>query len=215
MGNNLRKLRDERGWTHQETADKIGISRGMLIKIERGERSFKPHQVSAAAKAFGVPEAEVHAPSVVPVVGIVGAGGAIDTEWESLSEPLFEIELPILVGDDAIGFEISGDSMWPRYDPGDVIVVSRIGEPLENLLDFEAVVRVGSDDSGGARYFKRIIRGATPGLFDLESYNAPPIRGQHVAWGASLIVKVPAKRWRKLNGEAVKRAVKKVKSKSK
>jgi hypothetical protein len=73
-------------------------------------------------------------------MGRVGAGGTIETEWENLTEPLFEIELPFPVSEDAIGFEIEGNSMWPRYDPHDVIVVSKAGEPLDGLLGFEAVV---------------------------------------------------------------------------
>lgn len=210
MGNNLKKLREDRGWTHQEAADQMGVSRGQFIKLERGERPMKPVHVSAAARAFGVPEGDVRAPAIIPVVGLVGAGGSIDTQWENQTDPLFEIELPILVGDDAIAFQVSGDSMWPRYDDGDVIVVSRIGEPVENLLNFEAVVRIGTDHDGG-RYFKRILPGRQPGLFDLESYNAPPMRDKPVAWGASLIARVPASRWRRLNGAAVKRAVKKAK----
>ena len=104
--------------------------------------------------------------------------------------------------------------MWPRYDNGDVVVVSRIGEPIENLLHFEAVVRVGTSDDGGARYFKRLTPGRAPGLFDLESYNAPPMRDQPVAWGSSLIARVPASRWRRLNGAAVKQALKKSKAAS-
>lgn len=153
--------------------------------------------------------------SVIPVVGRVSGGGAIETEWENQTEPLFEIELPFPLGEDAIGFQITGESMWPKYDPDDVIVVSRHGEPLDGLLGFEAVVRTGARDEPGSRYFKRIIRAGTPGLFDLESYNAPPMRNRQVGWAAGLIARVPASRWRRLNGAAVKAAVKKAKKASK
>ena len=126
---------------------------------------------------------------VIPVVGRVGAGGAISTEAENLAAPLFEIELPFPIDEDAVGFEIHGDSMWPRYDAGDVIVVSRHCEPLDGLLGFEAVVRVGAPDEPGDRFFKRVIRGAEQGTFDLESYNAPPMRNQRIGWAAGLIFK--------------------------
>ena len=210
MGNNLRKLREERGWTHDEAATAMGVSRGQFIKLERGERRLTENYIRQAAIAFNVPDATVLGDGrSVPVVGRVSAGGSIDTAWENHAEPLFEIELPFPLGEDAIGFEITGESMWPRYDEGDVIVVSRHGEPLEALLGFEAVVRTGDSDESGGRYFKRVIRAGTPGLFDLESYNAPPMRAQKVFWGAGLIARVPASRWKRINGKAVKAAVNK------
>jgi len=141
----------------------------------------------------------------VRVVGLIGAGGAIDTDWEQLTEPLFEIEIPFPLSGDAIGFQIDGDSMWPKYDSGDVIVVSRAGEPIESLYGQEAAVHVRD----GGRFFKRIVQTPVAGLFDLESYNAPPMRGKEINWASGLIARVPASRWRKLNGSAVKAAVRK------
>lgn len=142
---------------------------------------------------------------ILPVVGVIGAGGAIDTAWEQTAEPLHEIEIPINLGDDVIGFEIRGESMWPKFDPHDVIVVHRHGEVIDSLLGFEAAVRLAD----GGRYFKRIIRSGTPGLYDLESYNAPPMRGVRVEWASGLVATVPASRWKKRNGQAVKEAVRK------
>jgi phage repressor protein C with HTH and peptisase S24 domain len=186
----------------------MGMSRGGFIKLERGENQLTSETISRAARVFQVTEAEVvSGPSVVPVMGRVGAGGTIETEWENLTEPLFEIELPFPVSEDAIGFEIEGNSMWPRYDPHDVIVVSKAGEPLDGLLGFEAVVRTGNADENGNRYLKRPIRSGAPGLYDLESYNAPVMRGLRIAWAAGIIAHVPASRWRRLNGKAVKTAM--------
>lgn len=211
MGNNLKSLRESRGWTHDQAAAEMGMSRGGFIKIERGENQLTSETITRAARVFGVSEAEVIAAgNAIPVVGRVGAGGSIETQWENHSEPLFEIELPFPVGEDAIAFEIDGNSMWPRYDAGDVIVVSRSGEHLDGLLGFDAVLRTGDADENGNRYLKRIIRSGTTGLFDLESYNAPPMREQRIAWAAGVIAHVPASRWRRLNGKAVKAAVDKI-----
>jgi transcriptional regulator with XRE-family HTH domain len=195
----------------------MGVSRGQFIKLERGERRLYPEYIAMAARAFDVPETAIisDATGSIPVVGRVGAGGSIETEWENLTEPLFEIELPFPVGEDAIGFEIEGNSMWPRYDPHDVIVVSKAGEPIDTLLGFDAVLRTGADDGNGNRFLKRPIRSSTPGLFDLESYNAPPMRGLRIAWAAGIIAHVPASRWRRLNGKAVKAAVAKARAPAK
>ena len=37
MADSLRALRELRGWTHDDAADAMGISRGGYIKLERGE----------------------------------------------------------------------------------------------------------------------------------------------------------------------------------
>src|SRR5450755_207272 len=75
MGNNLKRLRLERGWTQDRAAAEMGVSRGQYIKLERGERKLKERTIALAAKAFGVGEADVIADrGNVPLVGFVGAG---------------------------------------------------------------------------------------------------------------------------------------------
>jgi len=59
MANALKKLRAARGWTHDLAAERMGISRGQFIKLERGERGLTERTIALAAKAFGVPPAEV------------------------------------------------------------------------------------------------------------------------------------------------------------
>ncbi len=172
------------------------MSRGQFIKLERGERRLTAEYISQIARAFGVTAAEVISSPMIPVVGRIGAGGEIETEWENLTEPLFEVEMPFPLSDDAIGFEISGESMMPVYQSGDVIVVSRSGEPIERLIDQEAAVRV----PGVGRFFKRIVPTPAPGLYDLESYNAKTMRGVQIEWASGLIARVPATRWRRING---------------
>lgn len=141
----------------------------------------------------------------VPVVGLVGAGGSISTELENDGfDALFEIELPFVLSEEAVAFQVSGDSMFPVYNDGDVIVVSRAGSPAETLLGLEAVVKVGGRDEPGDRFFKRVLRGSSAATFDLESYNAPTIRDVAIGWASSLIVRVPAAQLRRRNGGAAK-----------
>lgn len=202
MGNRLKTLRNDRRWTQQEAADAMGISRGQYIKLERDERRLNTTYIALAAKAFGVSESQVIAKTstVIPVVGLISAGGTIETAWEQQSEPLHEIEIPFPLGEDVIGLVVNGDSMWPKYDPGDVIVVSRSGESIEGLVGWEAAVRTAD----GNRYFKRLICGARKGLFDLESYNAPTIRGVEIEWAAGRIATIPASRWKRIVSAGLK-----------
>jgi hypothetical protein len=132
------------------------------------------------------------------VVGRIGAGAEILPEFEQIpTEGLYEIEVPFSIPEDSIAFEVEGDSMWPRYDPGDVIICWRHGEQADEVVGCEAAVRTAD----GKRYLKRIRRGALSGTFDLESHNAAPIRGVHLEWVGGIQAVVRTGQWRRLNGK--------------
>jgi hypothetical protein len=130
--------------------------------------------------------------NLVRVVGRIGAGAEIQPEFEHVSpESLYEIEVPFPVSTDAIAFQVEGDGMWPRYDPGDVIICWRQGTKAEDLIGWEAAVRTAD----GKRYLKRIQRGAASGTFDLESHNAAPVRGVRIEWAAEIKGVVRSGQW--------------------
>lgn len=206
LGNLLREARGET--TLEALSEGVEISVSQLWRFESGDREPRFEEVLRIAKFLNVPPEQFISDKrglLVPVVGRIAAGGTIDTEWEQQAEPLFEVEIPFPLSGDAVGFEIAGDSMWPKYDAGDVIVVSRAGEPVDSLFGQEAAVHV----KDGGRFFKRILQTPTRGLFDLDSYNAPKMHGVEIDWASGLIARVPASRWRRLNGTAVKQAVRK------
>lgn len=61
--------------------------------------------------------------TLAKVVGKIGAGAEILPEYEQIPpEGLFEITVPFPIPEDTIAFEVEGESMWPRYDAGDVII---------------------------------------------------------------------------------------------
>ncbi len=137
---------------------------------------------------------EVATNSYVRVVGRIGAGAEILPEIEQIPpEGLYEIEVPFPIPDNAFAFEVEGDSMWPRYDPGDVILCWREGADADEVIGWEAAVRTAD----GRRYLKRIRRGATEGTFDLESHNGAPIRGVLLEWAAQIQAVVRAGQWRR------------------
>ncbi len=132
--------------------------------------------------------------NLVPVVGRIGAGAEIQPEFEQIPpEGLYEIEVPFPIPTDAIAFQVEGDSMWPRYDPGDVIICWRQGTNVDEVIGWEAAVRTAD----GKRYLKRIQRGAATGTFDLESHNAAPIRNVRIEWAAEIKGVVRSGQWRR------------------
>ena len=132
--------------------------------------------------------------NIVQVVGRIGAGAEILPEFEQIPpEGLYEIEVPFPIANDAIAFQVEGDSMWPRYDPGDVIICWRQGTNVDEVVGWEAAVRT----TDGKRYLKRIQRGGSSGTFDLESHNAAPIRGVRIEFAAEIKGVVRTGQWRR------------------
>ncbi len=88
-----------------------------------------------------------------------------------------------------MAFEVSGDSMLPKYENGDVIVVYREQRyPLSSFYGEEAAVRLKS----GERYLKTIERGSSSGTVNLKSFNAKPINGVKLEWIGEICVTLPA-----------------------
>ena len=188
--------------TIEELAEAAGLSVSYVSRLEKGERNLSVRNMNLIAHALVVspgdllPAVDKRPNNVVAVMGRVGAGAEISPEEEQIPpEGLYEIETPFPLPEDAIAFEVAGESMWPRYDPGDIIICWRQGTDAEDVLGWEAAVRTSS----GARYLKRVLRGNTPGTFDLESHNAPPIRGVQLEWVAAIQSVIRSGQWRKLS----------------
>ena len=99
-----------------------------------------------------------------------------------------EIEMPFPISEETIAFEVSGDSMLPKYENGDVIVVYREQRhPLTSFYGEEAAVRLKT----GERYLKTIERGKAPSMVNLTSFNAKPISGVKLDWIGEICVTLP------------------------
>jgi transcriptional regulator with XRE-family HTH domain len=210
----IREFREAAEVSQEQLADAVGISVSQISRIERDEREPRLDEILKISARLRVPVAiligEEDEPDPIPVVGRIGAGGAIDTSSEQFDEaqPLYEVEAPFALPDDSIAFEISGESMWPRYDSGDVIVCSRHGGDITPLIGWEAAV--ATED--GARYLKRILVGSRRGLFNLESHNAQPIRDVRVVWASEILAVIRASQVKKISDHARRRIVRALKA---
>lgn len=52
---NLRQAREQRGWSQEEAAQKLGVSQPYLSMLERGRRSLSPTLVRKAMRAYDLP----------------------------------------------------------------------------------------------------------------------------------------------------------------
>ena len=159
----------------------MGVRAGAVSEILSGLRLIKASEIGPIMEYLGL--------NSVPIMGRVGAGAVIEPEDEQVPpEGLGEVELPFPISGETIAFEVAGDSMLPKYENGDVIVVYRDQRhPLASFFGEEAVVRLKT----GQRYLKTIERGKTPSSVNLTSFNAKPINGVKLEWIGEICVTLP------------------------
>jgi transcriptional regulator with XRE-family HTH domain len=54
LGNRIRRLRKQRGWTQAEMAERVGIDRSFLADVERGKRNVSILNLDLIAKGFNL-----------------------------------------------------------------------------------------------------------------------------------------------------------------
>jgi len=162
-------------------AEAMGVRAGAVSEILSGIRLIKASEVPIITEYLRL--------NMVPIMGRVGAGAVIEPESEQVPpEGLGEIELPFSISGETIAFEVAGDSMLPKYENGDIVVVYREQRhPLSSFYGEEAAVRLKT----GERYLKTIERAKSPNLVNLKSFNAKPINGVKLEWIGEICLTLP------------------------
>lgn len=202
----IRRALEKPGKSKQGLAAALGRQPSAVTALLRGERELKARELPIVAKYLDL---DVPQPGEVRIMGYVGAGAAIDPDFEQVpADGLATVTLPFTLPDEMIGLEVRGDSMRPRYDDGDVIVVYREQRrPLESFIGEEAAVRT----KDGRRYLKTIARGKTRGAVTLLSFNAKPIENVKLDWIGEIYVAVRAGQLRRMRVSGGDRGLRKAK----
>jgi repressor LexA len=190
------------GKTKGGLAAAMGVRPGAVSEILSGLRLIKASEIPNIIDYLDL--------NSVPIMGRVGAGAAIEPEYEQVPpEGLGEIELPFPISEETIAFEVSGDSMLPKYENGDVIVVFKEQQhPVSSFYGEEAAVRLKT----GERYLKTIERGKSATQVNLTSFNAKPINGVKLEWIGEICVTLPRGQIERLRAKAAARARKAAKA---
>jgi repressor LexA len=188
------------GKTKGGLAAAMGVRPGAVSEILSEARLIKASELTPIIDYLEL--------NAVPIMGRVGAGASIGPELEQMPpEGLGEVELPFPIAEETIAFEVVGDSMLPKYENGDIIVVYRDQRhPLTSFYGEEAAVRLKS----GERYLKTIERGKTGHVVNLTSFNAKPISGVKLEWIGEICVTLPRGQIERLRARAAGRSRRKL-----
>lgn len=137
LGIRIRKRREELGLSQAELAKKLGYkSRSSINKIEIGDNDLPQSKIVVFARALDVTpsflmgwdadkEISKNLKAIrVPVLGRIPAGVPIDAiedilDWEELDPQQFNPD------HEYFGLVVRGDSMYPEYLDGDIIIVQQ------------------------------------------------------------------------------------------
>lgn len=190
IGRIIKALRDARGWKQADLAKRLGVAQHYVSRWEGGvePRGAARDRILELAEESGL-LGERRRENVLAIMGHVGAGAVIDAKFEQLPpEGIEQIELPYPVDENLVGFEVRGDSMRPKYDPGEILVVER-EQPthVDNMLGDIAVILTYDD----RRLVKRIMPGPRPRTYNLESVNAETEIGVRIRWASPVRMVIP------------------------
>lgn len=184
----LRRLMDDIGFNQYELAERLGVSQGTVSRWLKGSDPRGSHRdaIIALAREQGL----LRAPDVamVPIVGRVGAdpsGAILYADGQGTGDMAV---LPPGADMSCVAVEVAGHSMGLRAPDGSLIFYAdRRDPPQEDMLGHLVIVGLPT----GEVLLKRLLRGAGPGLFDLESVVGDIRQNERVEWAAHIMSIVP------------------------
>lgn len=129
----LKQVRNERGYTLKQLGKLVGVSDAAISQYESGKREASYEMQLKLAEVLGVsvdyllrgdPEGAISVPPqvMIPVLGRVSAGTGITAEENIIG---YESADARYGNGEYFYLQVSGDSMSPKIDDGDMVLVHR------------------------------------------------------------------------------------------
>lgn len=156
FNSNLKYIRNQKGMSQQELADKIGTDRSTISRWENGEIDTPLEMAMKIAEELNVSYydffgkdlrfdngtvIDINSDTIpIPVLGTIKAGIAIEAQQDILEY----IDIPkswIIGGKTFYGLKIHGDSMLPKYNENDIVIFEQNNDTnLANNKDCAVMV---------------------------------------------------------------------------
>jgi len=202
----LRHARTENGYeTAAAAADAFGWNRNTYASNENGNAPFSYRKAKEYAAAFNVrpewlydaagPMRGTLASGFVPIIGRVGANPEGSVLFATGQEAGDLAPIPPGGTDRAVALQVVGHSMRGVADDGALIYFEdQRTPPTPDMLGHVVVVEIDTDEV----LVKRLLRGAKPNVYDLESLAGPTRRDARLRWAAHITAIIPPYQARKV-----------------
>lgn len=175
IGKKIVFIRKNKGISQRKLAQMLHLNPSNLVRIEKGRVTPSLKTVEEIAEKLDVPISVLidkkEIPSQVAVVSFASAGEAVNFTDQDYPQQggMYFIDRPADFSDpNGFGIEVSGDSMVPKYEDGQVVLVDTRKKPQNG--DYAVVGLMNGD-----KYVKRYRE--VQGMVILESVNPlyPPV----------------------------------------
>jgi phage repressor protein C with HTH and peptisase S24 domain len=168
---------------------KLSLTAGLSVSSVRDllERTENPGigTLRKVAEALDLPFEAISGTERVPLMGKIGAGGAI--AFFEATQPEFVPRPPLAPGP-LMALEVAGESMLPKYDPGDIVYIRRDHDGvLPRYIGEYCAVHLAD----GGTYLKILAEGSQPDRYTLRSLNAADMPNVEVIWAAPVLFIMP------------------------
>ena len=167
IGKEIRAARLTQKLTQVQLAERVGCSQADIFRVEKGQVENSKY-LSSILRILRIDNST---PYSVPLLGYVGAGSEVIAIDDHAKGDGFEM-IPAPPGlTNGIALIVRGDSMEPKYTDGETLFIEKTVYGVDSLIGENCYIQLAD----GRCYVKKLQFGSTPGLYNLISYNAPPI----------------------------------------
>jgi transcriptional regulator with XRE-family HTH domain len=210
-GERLRKARIKAQLSVAQVARRAGYSESGVRAIENGQNGLRPDAAERFAPILGVTaawlltgEGEADNGNYVPIIGFVGADSEGTVIYATGQESGDLVPLPPGGGRESRALEVRGHSGGEWAPPGSIIYFEdQRNPPTPDMIGYPCVV----ETEDGRVLLKRLLRGAHPGVYDLESRAGPTLQDVRLKWAAEVTYVAQPRQARKIIRRAGERQV--------
>ena len=167
IGKEIRAARLTQKLTQVQLAERVGCSQADIFRVEKGQVENSKY-LSSILRILRIDNST---PYSVPLLGYVGAGSEVIAIDDHAKGDGFEM-IPAPPGlTNGIALIVRGDSMEPKYTDGETLFIEKTVYGVDSLIGENCYIQLAD----GRCYVKKLQFGSAPGLYNLISYNAPPI----------------------------------------